>query len=428
MTAAIPSEHLSEDQALQKSGELVNEVPAARSKSLGTTFNLFWLSATVSRLGDGLGMFGFPLLIEAMSNKSAALMAFAYVPFRAPWLFGPLIGAYVDRCDARTVLVVADVARAVVLVIVLLLIPVGISIAFVFLVALAVGLGECFADAAVNRVIPKIIAPDQLMQANSRLYVTQGASEQVGGYALGGPISTFGLRAPLFFDAFTFLASALALFRLPSIPASTTKRTDERSLRQVIVDSFRWARTQPPLVISTQLVCVLAFTQGMQMAIAPVFMRKVLHLSLKQFGLFFAIVGIGGILGSAVSERLWKRFGASKLLIVDGFLVAAGYAICGLTRNPIVAVLAFVLESAAVSAGVVCVITLRQRLIPEAIRGGVMNAIRTVTTFVQVIGALLAAVLAALIGPGTILILSGVLLAIGVALMAPSIRVALATH
>jgi MFS family permease len=380
------------------------------------------LSATVSTLGDGLGHIGFPLLVEGLSNKNATLMALIYPAFRIPWIFAPFIGAYVDRLDARRVLIAADAGRAVMLAIVLFAITRDIPMGFVFVGAISVGLGECFAQAAMSRVIPRIVADEQLGQANGRLFATLGATEQVGGYALAGPVSSLGLRAPLFVDAGSFLASALLLFRLPNIPPSDFAKTDQRSLLRVLRDSFQWVRQQPPLVFCTLLVSLLAFTQGLQMAIAPVFARNVLLLSNNAFGLLFATMGVGSILGASISNWLWKRLGTARLFVVVGATVTVGYLLSGITRSPIVAGCAFFLESLAVSVGVVLNATIRQRLIPEQMRGGVINAIRTFTMIAQVLGGLLAALLALYGTPSLVLVVAGIVSGIGVAVLAPSMK------
>lgn len=390
--------------------------------SLGSAFTIFWLSATVSTLGDGLGQIGFPLLVEGISNKNATLMALIYPAFRVPWVFAALIGAYVDRQDARRVLLAADIGRAIMLVVVLFAITRHIPVGFVFVAAVSVGLGECFAQAALNRVIPRIVADEHLGRANGRLFATLGASEQVGGYALAGPVSSLGLRAPLFVDAASFLASALLILRLPKIPASDFAKADRRSLPRVLSESFRWVCKQPPLVFCMLFVGVLAFTQGLQMAIAPVFVRNVLHLSNNGFGLLFATMGLGSILGSSLSNWLWERLGAARLMLLVGIFVTIGYLLSGVTHNPIVAGLAFFLESVAVAVGVVLNATIRQRLIPEEIRGGVINTMRTFTMSLQVVGGLLAALLARYITPGTVLVLAGLVSGIGVVILLPSLR------
>jgi MFS family permease len=349
-------------------------------------------------------------------------MALIYPAFRAPWVFAALIGAYVDRQDARRVLLAADIGRAIMLVVVLFAITRRIPVGFVFVAAVSVGLGECFAQAALNRVIPRIVADEHLARANGRLFATLGASEQVGGYALAGPVSSLGLRAPLFVDAGSFLASALLILRLPKIPASELAKADQRSLPRVLSESFRWVCKQPPLVFCMLFVGVLAFTQGLQMAIAPVFVRNVLRLSNNGFGLLFATMGAGSILGSSLSNWLWKRLGAARLMLVVGIVVTIGYLLSGVTHNPIVAGLAFFLESVAVAVGVVLNATIRQRLIPEEIRGGVINTMRTFTMSLQVVGGLLAALLARYITPGTVLVIAGLVSGIGVVILLPSLR------
>lgn len=83
---------------------------------------------------------------------------------------------------------------------------------------------------------------------------------------------------------------------------------------------------------------------------------------------------------------------------------------------------AFFLKSPAVSVGVVLNGTIRQRLIPEEMRGGVINAIRTFTMIAQVLCGFLAALLARYSTPSLVLVVAGIVSGIGVAVLAPLMK------
>jgi MFS family permease len=379
---------------------------------------VYWLSVAVSNLGDGLGLFGFPILVESLT-KNSLWIALIYPVYRLPWVIAAMIGGFVDRCDARTILIRSDLARAMLLLGLIGAVGLGAPVIFVFVAAIGVGTGDCFFGAAVNRMIPRVVAPELLAQANGRIYATIGTAEQVGGYALGGPIASLGASVPLILDGFSFLASALLLRKVPHVPPTESSNVHDASrhtepFRSMFQSSLRWIRLQPGILTAAKFTGFMSFTQGMQTASVPVFVRQYLRLSPTYFGLFVAAIGIGTIGGSAIAPRVWHRMGTSRLLVAVGVVIATMYVVAGLTQNFVIAGVALFVEAIAVAFGIVCIATLHMQLIPDNIRGRVGNTLRTLTVTTQVLGGLLAAGIVRFAGVSRVLPVAGMIAGFGV--------------
>src|SRR5258708_4991619 len=75
----------------------------------------FWTGQTISTLGSSFTSFAFPLLIFKLTGSSLNL-ALTVVATVLPYLlFGLVIGAWVDRANRKRLMVVTDLARALVI-------------------------------------------------------------------------------------------------------------------------------------------------------------------------------------------------------------------------------------------------------------------------------------------------------------------------
>ncbi len=380
------------------------------------------MSVAVSSLGDGLGLFGFPILVESLT-KNGLWISLIFPMYRLPWLLAPMIGGVVDRCNARTVLIRADLTRAILLLGLMITVGLSASIAIVFVAAFGVGLGECFFSAAVNRLVPTLVSSELLPEANGRIYTTTAITEHVGGYALGGPVARLGANVPLIFDGFSFLASAILLRRVPDSGAPIRVGLEKvEPLRSMFVSSMQWIKSQAGIRTAAKFTAVMSFTQGMHFASLPVFARKHLRLSPTNFGLFVALIGVGTIVGSAIAARVWRTLGTARLLVGVGAIVACTYAVAGVGRNYLVAATALIIESIAVSCGVITVVTLHMQLIPMNIRGRVGNTLRTLTIAMTVLGGVVAATIIRVIGIRMVLPVAGLISGISVVFLAGALH------
>src|SRR5262245_11863261 len=89
--------------------------PPSSITRLSGDFWRFWVSQTISNLGSSFTSFAVPLLVFELTG-SALNLAFASAATSLPGLlFGLLIGAWVDRVDRKRLMIVADLARALVI-------------------------------------------------------------------------------------------------------------------------------------------------------------------------------------------------------------------------------------------------------------------------------------------------------------------------
>jgi MFS family permease len=88
-------------------------------------FGRFWIGQTISSLGDAFTGFALPLLIYKLTGSALSLAISSAAAFLPYLLFGLVIGAWVDRVDRRLLMLLTDIARALLIASIPLLIAAG---------------------------------------------------------------------------------------------------------------------------------------------------------------------------------------------------------------------------------------------------------------------------------------------------------------
>ena len=179
-------------------------------------FVKLWSAETVSQFGTQFTQLALPLaaidVLHASAFEVAALTTVEFLPFL---LVSLPAGVWVDRLRRRPMLVVGDLARAV------LLASVPIAYAFdaltmwqLYVVGFFVGIATVFFDVAYQSYLPSLVERDQLIDGNAKLEISRAAA-QLGGPGLAGVVIQ-ALKAPaaIAFDAVSFVGSALFIFRI----------------------------------------------------------------------------------------------------------------------------------------------------------------------------------------------------------------------
>ncbi|MFF5279821.1 MFS transporter [Streptomyces sp. NPDC000133] len=364
-------------------------------------FRRLWVGQTVSQLGEHGSLVVLPLIavltLDAEADQLGVLRATGQVPILLLSLF---VGAWVDRWRTRTVMVLADLGRALALgaAAVAGLLG-GLGMPALFLAAFAVGALSVFFDVAYQASLVRLVKRDQLVKGNSALEGSRSAA-QIGGPALGGALVSL-LSAPVaaassaLFFALSFL-SIRRIRRRESIP--------ERSERPPRV----WRRIREGLrfVVGHTLLrtvglasAAFQFSFAAMMTVYLLFLPRELHLSGTAVGLALAATGPGALLGSVLAARLPNRFGYGVVL-VSAAALGDGVLLCvPLLHSPsVVTIPALVAVNFVFGAFGqlvnVTVMAVRQAVTPDGMQGRVAATITFagmgLTPFGSLLGGLLA--------------------------------------
>ena len=178
---------------------------------LNGSFTSLWAGQLISLFGDRIHQLALAAAV-LVTTGSALATAMVFVTATVPnLLFSPIAGTLVDRWDHKEVLVVSDLLRAAVV----LLIPIAIvtNILFVYPLVFVLTTISIFFRPARVAILPQIVRPDELLTANSALWVGETLADVIG-YPLAGLfVVALGPALPIAFwlDGATYAASAVLL-------------------------------------------------------------------------------------------------------------------------------------------------------------------------------------------------------------------------
>ncbi|SNT64061.1 Predicted arabinose efflux permease, MFS family [Asanoa hainanensis] len=374
-------------------------------------FRFLWVGQTASQLGEQAALVVLPLVAVLTLGAAPDQLGVLRAVGQAPLLLLPLLaGAWVDRWRGRTVMVLADLGRAVALAAAVVAAYLGgLGLPALLAVAFAVGAMSVFFDVAYQASVVRLVGRDRLTEANSALEGSRSGA-QIAGPALGGALVSV-LSAPLAAasSGVFFVVSLLTIRRIRKVAPSP--RAPGPLWRQVH-DGLRFVARDGALRALCLASAAFQFCFSATMTAYLLFLPRELHLSAAAIGLVLAATGPGAVVGSLLAARLPRRLGHGFVLVSgaaigDGVLlsVPALHGPAAVTVPALVVVnLVFGVFGQLVN---VTTQAVRQALTPDGLQGRVAATITFAGMGMTPLGSLLGGVLATHVGLRTALTVTG---------------------
>jgi hypothetical protein len=343
------------------------------------------MAMAVSQAGDWLSRVAVLSLIASLGGVDALgpvgmlygmELALRLLP---TGFMAPLAGPVADRLSRRLVMVLADLARAVVVLCLLLVDEPGDLPLLYGLVALQTGLAVFF-DAARSAALPSVVRREDLLDAHAISAATWSTMLAVGAFSGALVLAAVGTRGVFIADAITFVVSALLLIGLPlAAPAGNARlpwrrvlsgkdmaaalgHARELGIGRVLAIKSLWGMAGGFLVLLSVLGSERFGTPGAGVEEAGM-----------AIGTLYAARGVGTGLGPLFARRFGG--GTDRALVravAVGFWVAAlGYGILPWATTMTAACLLVALAHTGGSAIWVSSTVLWQRHVSDAFRGRV---------------------------------------------------------
>ncbi len=416
--------------------------PAAPGVWKDADFRRLWLGQAASQLGEQAGRVVLPLLAVAVLGAGPGQLGVLRAVEQAPVLLLSLVaGAWVDRRRCRTVMVAADLGRAVALaalpvasVLGLLGFPVLLATAFL------VGSLGLFFDVAYQASLVRLVPRDRLARDTGVLEGTRSAA-QFAGPALGGTmLSLFTAPGAALVSGLFLAVSAGSLRRIrrgEEVPGTENAAADAElgtgrgradrlpPLRRQIREGLHLVAADPAL----RAVC--AASAAFQCAFAAfmtgylLFLPRQLHLPGADVGLVLAATGPGAVAGSLLAAALPRRFGYG-LVLVSAAALGDGVTLCvpavhgaAGTTVPLLMAVNFVFALGGQTVDVT-VMAIRQALTPVRTQARVVATMNVAGLGLAPLGSLLGGFLVPLCGLRTTLLLTALAMTLSPLTMALS--------
>ena len=385
----------------------------------------FLLAQGQSALGTGAGYVALLLIaLERLDSEWAvALVLFAdYLPSMA---LGPLAGALADRWPRRRCMVLADLVRGAAF------IGLAFSSSFELMLALALvaGAGSALFVPASLSGIPDLVESERVPAAISAYSALNSLGYTLGPALAALAAAVLDLQLVLALNGVTFLVAA-ALVGTLRFRRHVAPRPPERAGASLLTSALEGARLlghvpgATTLVLSASWVVLL---MGMLNVAEPLLVTGALGGGAVEFGVFVAVFGAGVALGSVVSADGRSDASMVNRYVAGMAVVAVGLLALGVSPSVWTAVAAAALVG--FGDGVICVHQrlLLQRSVDESVLGRVYGVVDSATAWAMGIAFLSAGAIAATSGVRQLLVVSGVLMAIGAAATLGRLRGLVAT-
>jgi MFS family permease len=379
-------------------------------------------------VGDWIFLVALLIVVYAQTD-SALLLGIVGAGRVAPYAFLSLpAGAVADRFDRRTVLILATAGRAALMLLVAgLIVSNGPLWLVIVLALLAAGLAA-FVGPAVGAAIPGLVRDETEIGPANSVWASLDNIAFVVGPAVGGLlIAALGSAAVFAVTAFLFAGCLLVFLPLPSDrtlalarPAAILEAMDERTLEPV--DD----RITTPVLGLVVIEIVASALSGALGVLTVVVAVDALGQGEATIGLLNAALGVGGLLGALGSGLLVLRRGLAPPLAVGAVAVCLGFLGLTVAAGLPGASLAFAVASAGGLIVDIILMTLLQRIVPDAVLGRGVGLLLTIWATAYAVGAFAGPVLADAVGLAPLLVASAVAMALatvlGMAMIGPALR------
>ena len=389
--------------------------------ALDSSFSALWTGQLISLFGDRIHQVALAFLILRATNSPIAVGGVFLVATLPNLLFSPIAGTLVDRWDHREVMIVSDLLRAGIV----LLIPIAavVNLWLVYPLVFLVTTVSIFFRPAKMAILPRLVASDDLVAANSALWVGETFAD-IGGYVIAGLfVALLGSQLPLAFwvDSVTYVGSAILIGSIAIAPmarhlsgadakaAETEAEVEARAAGSGQLDlttrlvgdtevaasepapeeppapgflgelkeGWRFLRGEPVLLANTIQATAAQFMLGIFIALTPVYASEAIKSasfdSTAIYSFMESAIGAGNLVGGFLIGLVGSRLALGRMVIVGYVATGATVAALALTGNLFLAVglafgtgvgnLAFVIPSQ----------TLFQRRTPPELMGRVLG-------------------------------------------------------
>lgn len=331
---------------------------ALRSLFRSANFRLLWGAGGLSSIGDQFDLIAFPWLVLLLAGDPVAVGTVIAVGNAPTVLFMLLGGGLVDRFSPRRIMQASNLLRLLLGATLAALILTGaIALWLIYPLALLKGLADALYYPAQGALLPRVVAPGQLRQANAVVHTTFELSGILGPALAGALIALFsngggtaaaanlpgggtaaaaagltGLAIIFAGVAVVFLLSALLLAALrPETAAAASADPDQETggILRSIIQGLRFVRADAAMFTLFLLIAgIELLIEGPVIVGIPILANSKMPQGALALGVIVSAYAGGALIGSALAGLLpAPRRGL-------GLLLVALFALSGLLMMP----------------------------------------------------------------------------------------------
>ncbi|MEZ0109055.1 MFS family permease [Catenulispora sp. EB89] len=285
-------------------------------------FARVWASATISLMGTAVTGLALPLTAVITLHASAFQVGLLEATQWVPWLvIGLSAGVWVDRLKRRSVLMLSAVASALQLSVIPIAHAAGVlHVWMLFAVAGGVGTASVFNTSAGPAIVPTLVGPDHLLEANSLIRMSQSLAMAVGPGLAGALVALLSAPTAIVVDCTTWTIAALILVLTPIREEGQAGDSEAGSHFAQIkegLDVLLRSRYLRPMIA---VAAFGNFANGVWNAVFVLFAVRDLGISAGFLGLPLVFYGSVSLAAALTAPTVIRRTGVGRSMIVSSLV------------------------------------------------------------------------------------------------------------
>ena len=276
----------------------------------------------ISQTGDWFNSVALFTLLLSLTGSGEAVGLVLIIKLLPQFFVGPVAGVVADRFNRKTIMIVADLLRGV-LVLGFLLVDRPEQVWIVYVVAALEIIISSFFEPAESAAVPMIVSREELVSANA----LSGASWSITlafGAALGGAVTgAFGRNTAFVIDSITFFVSAAFIWATRIPPLADRPKRDAGSRRLSIADATgvtdfiegaKYLKSNPHIMALLMVKSGWGLGGGV-LLLLTIFGKEIFplgHDGSVSIGLLYAARGPGALIGPIIAR--WITSGSPQTM------------------------------------------------------------------------------------------------------------------
>lgn len=375
-------------------------------------FRFFWLSFTLSALGDVMSRVALTWFVYDLTHSSEALglLALAYT---GPVIIGGLVaGTLLDRFDRRKVMLADNLIRGTTMLLIPVLHSFGLlAVWHVYVVSMVYGALMMISLAGSPSLVPDLVEEQQLDTANALETLSYTLSGVIGPPLAGFLIPLIAAPNVVIFDALSYFVFATVLFGI-AIPPQPPAHSDASATSYRLADAVRLLRENQVLLSTTLMFMTFNLGLGVLFVWLPILSDQTLGGGAELYGVLLGAMAVGEV-SSSLMVGSWKLpLTLGRAICLAQLLSGAALVLLFLNMSLPVGIISLALLGFFSAPLTIWAQTLRMKVIPPPLRGRTFAFLRTLMQGTNPLGGAAAGAILPLLNIPIMVMISAVLIGI----------------
>ncbi|MBZ0289785.1 MAG: MFS transporter, partial [Anaerolineae bacterium] len=289
-------------------------------------FRAFWLSFTLSALGDTLTRTALTWFVydRTRSPEALGLLALTYtgpviiggllaLTYTGPVIIGGLLaGPLLDRFDRRKVMIVDNLIRGGAVLLIPLLNGLGLlELWHIYAISAVYGSLMMVSLAGSPSLVPELVEERHLETANALETLSYTLSGVIGPPLAGFLIPLIGAPNIILFDGLSYILFAVTLFSIRLSPKTATADAETPSAYR-LSDAVRLLLSNRVLLSTTLMFMMFNLGFGALLVWLPILSDQVLNGGAELYGLLLGAMALGEVISSVLVGAYRSPAGLGK--------------------------------------------------------------------------------------------------------------------